>query len=246
VKRPAALGPRELEERAREQLRQKLDRGEKLTAADYDFLRQWNEDERRREADERRAAEAKAAAKKAAKSRGRKGGGDDAETVRANGGATLEEDLEEWTLRDGVVRGRVMSISGLRRSHQVTEREMDLAIHRVQRGLLRRYAFESTKKSGELTGAEALALSWVKSIGQIGRASQQWELQLEAVKKFREDDDAPLPMEMFSELMQTLRILVEKRDSLSLKVRELGVKEKRAGTGRGQKANSFTIVMSDE
>src|SRR5690606_25930254 len=100
-----------------------------------------------------------------------------------NGGATLEEDLEEWTLRDGVVRGRARRLSGLATAHQVDRKELEKALWKIQRGLLSRYGFEGTKRSGPLSGNEALALQWVKSIAQLARASQEWELQMEDAEK---------------------------------------------------------------
>ena len=62
---------------------------------------------------------------------------------------------------------------------------MDKGLWRIQRGLLARYGFEGTKRSGPLSGNEALALQWVKSIAQLARASQEWELQMEDAEKAR-------------------------------------------------------------
>lgn len=199
----------------------KIKEGKKLTAADYRFLEEWEAEER---------AEAAVVSVDLPE--------------KSNGGATLEEDLEEWTLRDGVVRGRARRLSGLAVVHQVDRKDLDKGLWRIQRGLLARYGFEGTKRSGPLSGNEALALQWVKSIAQLARASQEWELQMEDAEKARAGGRT-FGLDRFAALVATLKQLAEKRDGLSLKVRELSAKEKKAGTGRGQKGHSFQIVIVD-
>jgi hypothetical protein len=194
----------------------KMKEGKKLTAADQQVIRDWETEERAREAEEKRSAV----------------------VVELNGGATLEEDLEEWTLRDGVVRGEVRRLSTLAKAHQV-EGSLDKVLWRVQRRLLAGYGFEGSKRSGPLTGNEALALQWVKSISQISRTSAQWQLRMADI----ECRGGNMALDEFAMMVATMKSLTEKRDGLALKVRELAAKEKRAGTGRGQKAHSFEIVI---
>jgi hypothetical protein len=159
-----------------------------------------------------------------------------------NYGATLEEDLEEWVLRDGVVRGVHRRLSVVLGLHQVKGAEGERALWRVQRRLLTEYGFEGAKRSGPLEGAEALAMQWVKSIGQLARVSAEWELQMEDVSRARLDGKG-VDMEWFAAMVGTLKALVEKRDGLALKVRELSVKERRASVGKGKRASVVEIVM---
>jgi hypothetical protein len=193
-------------------IERKIANGKNPTAADMEFLRSWREGKREKVEVEK-----------------------DEEDF--NGGASLEEDLEEWTLRDGVVRGQYRRLSALARAHQVES--VDKVLWKVQRGLLKAYGWEGTKKSGPLAGNEALALMWVKSIGQLARASRQWELQMDEAER------DGMGMEFFQGLVGTLKQLADKRDNLAFKVRELSAKEKKAGTGRGQRAHSIEIVMFD-
>lgn len=203
---------------------QKINDGKRLTAADYRFLHEM-------ESEERATATAASVATSELED-------------EINGGATLEEDLEEWTLRDGVVRGRARRLSLLATAHGVERKEIDKALWKIQRGLLARFGFEGTKRSGPLSGNEALALQWVKSIAQLAKASQEWELQMEDLERGRAGGHGS-SMERFAALVTTLKQLAEKRDGLSLKVRELSAREKRVGTGRGQKAHSFQIVIAN-
>lgn len=162
-----------------------------------------------------------------------------------NGGATIEEDLEEWTLRDGVVRGRARLLSALASAHQVDRKGQEKVLWKIQRVLLARFGFEGTRKSGPLSGNEALALQWVKSIAQLARASQEWELQMEEAERARAGGNG-FAMDRFESLVGTLKQLADKRDSLALKVRELSAKERKAGTGRGQKSHNIQIVMRSD
>lgn len=212
----------DLVEHRRRILRLKVQRGESLSAADYRFLKETEKEER-----------AAVVAPPIAEDPG-----------DPTMGATLEEDLEEWTLRDGAVRGQERRLSALAAMHQVPRDELEKKLWKIQRGLLARYGFEGTKKSGQLSGNEALALQWVKSIAQLGQASREWELRMEEGRRARHAGKA-MPSDEFADLIATLRQIVEKRDGLSLKVRELSAKEKKAGTGRGQKGHSFQIVIGD-
>lgn len=224
----AEIGAKAIRRAAYASIIKKLKEGKKLTAADMEFIREWEREERQQEGGE--AGEA---------------GGEAKELTLAHipGGATLEEDLAEWTLRDGIVRGLPRRLSILARAHQVEIRDLEKKLWKVQRNLLKQYGFEGTKKAGALTGNEALALQWVKSIGQVSRASAQWELHLEQMESRRMDAEGDL--ERFAVMVGTLKQLVERRDGLAIKVRELSAKEKRLGTGRGQKAHSFEIVIAD-
>ena len=197
----------------------KLKEGQKLTAADYRFLDEMEAQER--------AAKAEPVP--------------DDDPGEPNGGATLEEDLEEWVLRDGVVRGRPRKLRALAAAHQVERKELDRALSKVQRRILAQYGWEGSRNSGPLSGSEALALLWAKSISQGSRAFQLWEIMMGSVEKMGE----AVPMELFSGLVSTLRALQERRDGLVLKVRDLSAKEKRAGTGRGQKAHNISILVRD-
>jgi HD superfamily phosphohydrolase len=162
-----------------------------------------------------------------------------------NYGREPEEDLEEWTVRDGVVDKQVRTLPSLARRHQMERGEIEKLLWKVQRDLLRRYGFEGAKKTGALTGDERQALQWVISIEQLRRASQEWELQMQEVRH-RRGQNQSITLEEFATLVQTVKQLAERRDSLVLKVRELGAKEKRAGTARGQKALSFVIGLEGE
>jgi hypothetical protein len=197
----------------------RLKEGKKLTAAELDLL------------DEMESRERSGAATTAA--------------LPEAGVATLDDDLEEWTLRDGVVRGQARRLSSLAVVHQVNRKEVDRKLWKIQRALLSQYGFESGTRSGPLTGNEALALQWVKSIAQLARASQEWELQMLDLERARANGGG-LQIDRFAALVGTLKQLADKRDSLALKVRELSMKEKKAGTGRGQKANNFQIVIRDD
>jgi hypothetical protein len=196
-----------------EAIQRKIAGGKNPTAADMEFLRSWRERKNSPPVEVEKQEE------------------------DFNGGATLEEDLEEWTLRDGVVRGQYRRLSALARAHQVES--VEKVLWRVQRGLLKAYGWEGSKKSGALAGNEALALMWVKSIGQLARASRQWELKMDEAER------SEMGFEFFQGLVMTLKQLADKRDNLAFKVRELSAKEKKAGTGRGQRAHSIEIVMMD-
>ncbi|MBI1291186.1 hypothetical protein GC173_08060 [bacterium] len=201
----------------------KLKDGKKLTAADYRFLEEMEAEER---------AAAKVGAEK-------DGPGD------ANLGASLEEDLEEWILRDGVVRGRSRKLSAVAAMHQVPRAQLDKLLWKLQRGLLARYGFEGLKKTGALSGNEVLAMQWVKSIAQIARASQEWELQMEDAEKGR-DEGKGVGLERFQLLVDTLKKLAEKRDLLAFKVRELAIKERKEVVSRkGTAGRMVNIVVND-
>jgi hypothetical protein len=209
-----------LKRQAYEAIKAKLAAGGKLTHADYSFIAEMEAQEARRKASA-------------------KGGADDSAQL-----ASLDEDLEEWTLRDGVVRGKPRRLYELAAAHKVERRELDRKLWRVQRALLSQYGFEGGARSGPLSGNEALALQWVKSIAQLARASQEWELQMLDLERARASGGG-LQIDRFAALVAALKQLADKRDSLALKVRELSVKEKKAG-GRNQKAQNFQIVINDD
>ena len=203
----------------------KLKEGAKLTAADYRLLDEIEISEQRE----------KSAGAESHRQKEEDGG-------EPNMGATLEEDLEEWALQDGVVRGRVRRLSALAASHQISLKELYRALWKLQRGILRQYGWEGAKRQGALSGPESLALLWAKSIYQSGRAFQVWNLLMEEAETMGRH----LPMEQFSGLVQTLKQLQERRDGLVLKIRDLSAREKRAGTGRNQKATEIRVVMSPD
>lgn len=203
----------------------KLKEGQKLTAADYRLL------------DEMEAAE-----KRDKVTSQNPSAGEEEDPGDPNGGATLEEDLEEWTLRDGIVRGAPRRLRSLAASHQVERKELDKTLWRIQRRILAQYGWEGSRRSGPLTGPEALALLCAKSIYQSSRTFQLWSLMMEEAERL----GAHLPMEQFTGLVQTLKQLQERRDGLVLKIRDLSAKEKRAGTGRNQKATEIRVVMSPD
>lgn len=190
----------------------KLKAGAKLTAADYEFLREEEERER--------AASAKATGDSLAS----------AGSVTPNRGATLDEDLEEWTLRDGIVRGEERKLSGLAAEHGEPLSAVERALWNVQRRLLKRYGFEGARKSGELEGNEALALQLLKTISQLGQVSKEWEHRMEAMRRARSDGKV-FEVEEFAALVEASNKLFQRRDGLVMKVRELGLKERKAGAG---------------
>jgi hypothetical protein len=210
-------------------LLRKLKDGKKPTAADYKFLKEM------KSADLDSASNALGQSTDEQKE----------EWAEPNFGASLEEDLEEWVLRDGVVRGAHKRLSTIFKSQQIEAKVGQRILWKVQRRLLAEYGFEGAKKTGPLEGNEALALQWVKSISQIARASQEWELQMESVARARLGGGKGVSMETFEALVGTLKSLVEKRDGLALKVRELSVKERRASAGKGKRAQSIEIVMGN-
>lgn len=207
----------------------KMHAGKKLTAADYALIREV-------EAEERKAM----AADRAAKEREAGKGGD----VLHTGGATIDEDVREWIVRDGVVRGRVLRLSQVSSLHQVPMDKLEKIVWQIQRELLETYGFEGAKKSGKLDGVERQAFQWVLSIAQLSAISQEWELQMEHVRNCRTDGKGS-DIETFQALVGTMKDLVNQRNSLMIKVRELSAKEKRAGTARGAKATSFAIVVKN-
>lgn len=83
-----------------------------------------------------------------------------------NGGASLEEDLEEWTLRDGVVRGRARRLSGLASAHQVERKDLEKALWKIQRGLGRDYL--SVTSHPAMIGARNASKNWkLVSVGKF-------------------------------------------------------------------------------
>lgn len=157
---------------------------------------------------------------------------------------TLEEDLEEWVLRDGVVRGRARRLSGIAAEHGVERASADKKLIGVQRRLLARYGFES-RRTGGLSGNEALALQWVKSIGQIARVSAEWELQMDDAEQARAAGQG-MGLDRFGALVATLKQLTEKRDGLALKVRELSVREQRQASGKKAAGGvTYEVVVAD-
>lgn len=206
----------------------KMSAGMKLTAADYDLIREVEAEERA----------------EAARLREGSGGGGDAGAVLHNGGATIDEDVREWVIRDGVVRGRVLRFSQLAVLHQVPVAKLEKVVWGIQRELLETYGFEGAKKSGKLDGVERQAFQWVLSIAQLSAISQEWELQMEHVRNSRVDGKGS-DIETFQALVGTMKDLVNQRNSLMIKVRELSAKEKKAGTARGAKATSFAIVVKN-
>lgn len=200
--------------------------GKKMTAAEIAFMKEFE-------------GEISAAAAAAKKSR------EDAEGAGANFGADAEDDFEEWTVRDGVVKGHVLTLGQLTKRHTMERGAAESLLVKVQRGLLVRYGFEGPKRKGALTGAERQALQWVISIEQLRKASQEWELTNEAIRR-QQVDGARVDLEMLGTMVATVKQLADRRDTLVLKVRELGAKERRAGTGRGQRAMGFEIVINSE
>lgn len=207
----------------------KIRDGKKLTAADYKLL-----DDVERDADRERVA---AAEKPAAPEPG-----------APNHGSTLEEDLAEWTLRDGLVRGIELRLSAVAATHCVSVEVAQKTLWRVQRELLTEYGFDGGKRTGRLAGNEALALGWVRSIRQLSRMSQELELQIDDMKR-RRRDGGTVDAEEFSSLVQSTRQLTERRDSLVWKVRELSVKEKKRAADERVGAGApavINITMADE
>lgn len=196
--------------------------GKKLTAAEHQVIRQW-------EARERAAAAGVA----------------QADDPRAWPERPIEEDLEEWTVREGVIGSWTRSLSEIASRHKLTMEGTRAELWRVQRELLRRYGWTGGKKKGPLEGNEALAMQWVISIAQIAKSSAEWEMQMHDLKRARANGD-PVDTERYAALTTCLSQLTEKRNGLVTKVRELAVKEKREGgggrTGPG-KGNTFVIEM---
>lgn len=225
-----ALDPKKLQEAALASILRRMRDGKKPTAAELAVLKEAAAREAEREQREAMQAE---------KDRGEAG-------AEPNRGYSLEEDLEEWALQDGAVRGSVRRLSAIAAEHRITGEELEKELWKVQRKLLMQYGFESTKKSGPLTGAESQATEWLKSIGQIAQISREWHLQMQGIRRARETKGQTADLESLNMLNAMMAQMTEKRNSLMLRVRELGAKEKRAGTGRGQKAMSFEIVMGGE
>lgn len=207
----------------------KMAAGKKLTAADMALVKEV-------EAEEKARAAAQAEEKARREPR---------DEVLHNGGATAEEDITEFILREGVVRGQVRRFSQVAMMHQLKLADAEKLLWKIQRELLETYGFEGAKKSGKLDGTERQALQWVKSIGQLSAVSQEWELQMESVRRNRVMGSAS-DRETFESLVETMKKLADRRDTLVLKIRELSAKEKRAGTARGAKATSFAIVVKND
>lgn len=199
---------------------QKVKERKRLTAADYAVLREWEADERAREFQQNPAKPNPIPA------------------------TDPEGDLEEWVTRDGVVKGQVLSLSQLAQRHQLKQPDAEKLLVKVERKLLVRYGFEGSKKRGPLSGAERQALQWVVSIEQLRRASQEWELETETIRRSRAFGDKA-DLERLAGIVETVKKLADRRDSLVLKVRELGAKERRIGTGRGQKGVLFAINIGE-
>lgn len=217
----------------------KMREGKKLTAADYRLIDEYESSLSAAAETERQRAGA-GPGQEGMKSSG--GAADTHDPGVANGGATLEEDLEEYTLRDGVVRGEARRLGALALSHQVARAAAERELWRVQRRLLARYGFDSTDKTGMLTGNEALALQWVVSIGQLSRASQMWELQMEQADRDRANGHG-MDMEKFTALTMTLKQICDKRDMLAIRIRELSVKEKKSGSASRRGAQNIEVVI---
>jgi hypothetical protein len=200
--------------------------GKKLTAAEIAFMQEYE-------------GEIRAAAATAKKMR------EAGEASGPNFGAEAEDDFEEWIVRDGVVKGHVLTMGQLTRRHSMERAAAEALMVKIQRALLVRYGFDGPKRTGELTGGERQGLQWVISIEQLRKASQEWELTNEANRAAR-GDGAKVDLEMLGTMVATVKQLADRRDALVLKVRELAAKERRAGTGRGQNAMGFAIVMKDE
>ncbi len=216
-----ALSPTKIQEAVLAGIAKKIRDGKSTTAADQKFLQDAVAQERAREALEKLTKE-----------------------DEQHDSYNAEEDLEEWTLRDGVVRDRKRSLGQLSAMHNVSKGEMEKILWKTQRRILARFAFEGSKKTGPLSGNEALALNWAKSIQQISRASREWELQMEDLEAQRLAGKAS-DVDRFTMLVATVSRLSERRDSLVLKIRELGRKERKEG-GKEGKGGSFEIVVESK
>lgn len=180
----------------------KIKEGKKLTAADYKFLDEMEARERECQPIE--------------------------PSVPSREGrvSTLEEDLEGYVLRDGVVNGVTRRPAEIAEMHGVPAEKIGAALLDVQRRVLAQHGFPAAR--GPLGPNEALALQLIKSMGQIARASNEWELQLEESSQRRASGSSQGADRLVA-LVSTLKQLVEKRNDLANRIWDLAVKERRRG-----------------
>lgn len=151
----------------------------------------------------------------------------------------LEELLEEWVERDGVVDGVARGLEEFGERGEVAK-----ALVKAQRRLLRRYGFEGTRTTGELSGAERQALQWVKSIAQLDAASREWWLQFQQIQRQRKAG-SQVGLEDFQAIAQTVKQLSDRRDTLILRVRDLASRERRSAGAAGKARAGLQIVVKD-